>query len=103
LTVQQQQGLKLQEQAERDELARDRLVSRVESSIAKIAVNRAAKLQDFTIALEQGAQQLGCDATCVNQCAALYLTLDDKSNCLDQCLCYADPHERALLAQVLGR
>ena len=37
------------------------------------------------------------DATCVNQCAALYLTLEDKSTCLEKCLCYADPQERALL------
>lgn len=39
---------------------------------------------------------------CVSQCSSLRFAMADKAACLDTCMCYADPVERAAAAAELA-
>jgi hypothetical protein len=82
-------------QREREELAREKIITQVELSLERVTRNRAAKAQDFQVALDNAVTQLGCDALCVSTCSALQATLNGKAGCLDKCLCYDAPQKAA--------
>ena len=89
--------LTAQNKRERDALLQERLQQKVENAMDRLLESRTTNYQQFKTVLDSAVKSLKCDKVCVDQCVMLHPTFDEKATCLDMCMCFATPEEKAAL------
>lgn len=70
------------------------MIKDIDISVDRLKIQKTVKDLELQEVMDNAVKQLGCDGICVNDCAALYKSVDQKLNCLDSCLCYAPAEEQ---------